>query len=476
MPEEQVPHRLSPVALLSFIQDQVTNWTIPIIFGLISLIPLTVQHLIPAWLAWVIAIAVGIVLLLGPLEKYFSLWYLFKRDALMINTGLILQDVTDISYDRITGFSTRQPWYMRPFHTVILTLTIESQTDEDDNFTLPGIPEAQLGAVVKRLAIKSPVTTRSKSINQPTYLIHPMELWRYAMTSPSFLFILAIIALVTSRLSHPVRAWMMTFLSRYMGTIGTTLALLMSLGIFLVVYVVATLTMVSRYYGFRLEKRETMMITTRGFFRRKSVQIPLDQIVAIRVKRPLIRRIRHMASVQLIVADQTRQRTHTVLIMPVISGLELPLFLTNFFPEIPFQRVKQIPVDRQTLGCNVRNVVIAGMLVMIPLVMLNGLWGLLSAILFAFLVPSAILRGRHTNVQLLNDRLIVTQTTRWLTTEQEFYPKANIHQLETIHTAFSNRQMADLVIYLETSGRPVRRIFRYLPKPTVDDVRRWYEE
>ncbi|MBW1604962.1 PH domain-containing protein [Lactobacillus sp. Sy-1] len=471
---------LHPLALLMFLGQLIKAFFFSFIFivlGSKNIVLLT-------------SIVLGLLVVFATIN-YFTFTYSILPNELFIKTGLIFKKQRHIPYDRIQTIQNRQWFFLRPFGVEEVIVNTAGSDKDKSRVSLLAV-KTTIAPIIEKYHLAATHQTPNLQSNseQPTsngatkptqYQIKGTDIFVFGLTDIHFIGeLLALLAIIDrihisfNQIANFYSSFATSFY-RVLESIITFIILLMAIG------VVKTAI---KFYKFTLTKSGNHLIIEKGFFQRKTINLPIDKIQSVIFKQNAIRQLFHLTTVQmdLVTDSDSDDEKQVITVMPVVKDHLAYHVVNQFIGLIPKQQVAFRSGDGYSQWLFARNGVFFSLLFFGPLTGLafwTRIWPLWSLVLTLFVVSLAIgngiYKGRVTAAKQISTTQIAVQTARLFTKETQI---VNWHQIQSMNLRQS--------IWMEHSGRAhlsiaIRRgysarmiTYRYLPKSDGQRIFDWY--
>lgn len=450
----------------------------------LSLLTITVVTILAGDLAtwrWVaIAGIIALVIIVSGL-RYWRFTYAVGADAVTINSGLVVKKVRHIPYARIQTVQRQQWVFLRPFGLESVTLETAGKDGQKGEARLYAVPLA-VDALIQahRHQEDAPVVVPP----QATFGLARGDLNAYALTSLGFVPILLGALGLFNRLEDLLpKSWT----SDLVETL-TRLALLVVIGLGVLVLVVGMLssylTIMQRYYHFRLTTDGDRLTTERGLLNRVTTGVRLARIQAVRLRQTLLRQWLHLSTVELITAGNAGQgeRDANLVILPVVKTAQALATTHRFVPWVPVVAGAVTTVPRPNWWYYARNRLLANLGIVL---VAGGLgswqpawwpWLTLIALLWLGLaVAQGLVVARFGQVAIVSEQLLMLQRGRGWGKVQYWVRRESV-QAVAVKTSvwLTQKHGAHLQVNIRNRDGNSAVTVRYLNRATAMAVMHWY--
>ncbi|MGY3316848.1 putative membrane protein [Peribacillus simplex] len=484
------PKRLHPVAVLLNIIKSVKELVIP--FLLVVVIPGKNEG-IPGWVQPLVIAIIVLLLIINAFLRWLRFTYSIQDGEFRIESGVLIRKKRYIKFDRIHSIDISEGIIQRIFRLVKLNIETAGGAQAD----------AVLSAIRKSEAERiNAFISQEKSNNTNNPLDKDKdEVWGnedaaksssvFKQTLPQLFVMAATSGAVGVFLSGGI-----AFISQFdeiipfkrifkgyedfigMGTIVLTVLALVAL---LVVYVLATLSMVIKYASFTVIKTDEEIVISRGLLEKRQLTIPIHKVQGIRIMENLIRKPLGLATVYIEYAGGSMddKESLSIMLFPLIKKKHLHEKLLEILP------VYQTTMEMTSIPkCALSRFVLRKILYIIPiigaLVWFGRPWGFLSLLLLPLAVFWAYMQykdagwGIEGNLLQLSSRFFSKQTLimqrsriQSITYKKSWFQ--NRKELATISASIKSGVSSRVGMVVDVEEKDCRLIKSwYLPKKAVD--------
>ncbi|MHA8138045.1 PH domain-containing protein [Lactobacillaceae bacterium Scapto_B20] len=474
-------HHLNPLAIILFMWKTIKDFiylAISVIFS---------KHLVLALisiLAFITVIAV---------YRYLTFTYTILSNEIMVKRGLIFRKQQHIPYERIQAIQTRQWIFLKPFG--VEEVIVNNAADSKDNGKIdliavstqvaPLLEQRHLAATQQSTQTESEAVANEASATneQPTpnannrYQIKAPDMFAFALTNfhpvVTALALLSVLDRLHIRFDNEVNV-----LTNWASNAYRIFSIITGAIIFLIVISLAQTFI--KYYHFTLTKQNEHLVIEKGFFQRRTINVPINKIQAIEFKENILSQIFHLTTVRvhLITSHDSNDDKSVVTIMPVVNGQLAFELINRFIGIVPDQPVNFNTGDHRSQWLFVRNGLLAPIIIGgVVGIFYRGLWlwGMLG-LLVIYVIINGIYKGRSTAVTQLNHHQIAVRIVRLLTRRRILI---NWHQIQSMNIRQSilmtHTDRAHLDVVVRSGYTASHFELRYLPKSIAQPVFDWYQ-
>ncbi|MGE7664003.1 PH domain-containing protein [Peribacillus sp. NPDC097197] len=422
------PKRLHPIAVLLNIIKSIKELVLP--FLIVIVLP-GQNNDVPGWVQPLVIGVVVLLLVIRAFIQWLRFTYRLESGELRIESGVFIRKKRYIKFDRIHSIDISEGIIQRIFRLVKVNIETAGGTQADAVLSAIRKSEAnQLNTIIieeKKKKTSSDILEGERTEED----LHVVEKDRASSTFKQALPQLFVMA-ATSGAIGVFLSGGIAFISQfdeiipfekifknyeeYIGLGSVILTGFAILGL-LVVYVLATVSMVIRYANFTALRTGEELVITRGLLEKKQLTIPIRKVQGIRIMENLVRKPLGLATVYLEYAGGSVEDRESLSIMlfPLIKKKHLPDKIQEFLPG--YETVADIkPLPRRAYY----RYVIRKAIVLIPiiavLIWFFRTWGFFSLLLiplaFLWSYLQFIEAGWKTqgDLLILSSRLISKQT------------------------------------------------------------------
>ncbi|WP_349730578.1 PH domain-containing protein [Peribacillus frigoritolerans] len=437
------PNRLHPIAVLLNIIKSIKELVIP--FLLVVVIPGKNEG-IPGWIQPLV-IAIIILFIIGnAFLQWLRFTYRMEEGEFRIESGVFVRKKRYIKYDRIHSIDISEGIVQRIFSLVKLNIETAGGSQAD----------AVLSAIRKSDADRiNAFISEEKNANNP-FDKDKNEVADNAKSSSVFkqtlpqLFVMA----ATSGAVGVFLSGAIAFISQFdemipferifkdyedfieMGTIILTLFALVAL---LVVYVLATLSMVIKYASFTVIKTDEEIVISRGLLEKRQLTIPIHKIQGIRIMENLIRKPLGLATVYIEYAGGSIEDKESLSIMlfPLIRKKHLHEKILEILP-VYETTTEMTPIPKRALSRYVFHKFLYLIPIIGALVWFFRPWGYLSLLLVPLAIFWAYMQYRDAGWNIEGNLLILS--SRFFSKQTLIMQRSRIQSITYKKSWFQNRK------------------------------------
>jgi putative membrane protein len=354
MPSDAAPasatRRLHPWSMLFLLTAQVRQFAVPVLLAL----ALGSRSRETAWQLYTLPLLIPYALFV--VVRYRTFNYTFGDGELVVRSGLFFKNERHVPYSRIQNVDAVQNAMHRLCGVVDVRVDTGSRAEPDATLSVVSWPayEEIRRRVLDERSIARPTEDAQGSADQAILALRPRDL--------------AVLGLIENRAAVLVGAvvgllWETGMLGRAVSRVGIDVAgqgavrrVLVSIfrdgtlpfdhivragaaivGLLIVLRILSVIWAIVRLYGFRLTLVGADVRTEYGLLTRVSATVPLHRIQTLTVRRGLIHRWLHRASVKVETAggDAAGQSARgRESLAPIISEPELPALLRIVLPDL----------------------------------------------------------------------------------------------------------------------------------------------
>lgn len=359
---------------------------------------------------------------------WLTLRYRFHDGRLEIRTGLLNRQARVIAPERVQNTELVRNVFHRMSGLVEVRIETASGTEVEGQLSALSLADAQ--ALVDALERGRGRAAEPEDDDAPAVVENsPMDLVRYGLTATRFGAAAVLIGVLLEGLGWIDPAG----IAETWTQLGTTGVAALILGVVTGTWLVGTVGVVVRHYGFRLLARHDGLVAEEGLLTRRKVELPLRKVQIVTISEPWLRRLIGVGSVHIETAAAREegggtQRSEAVVpiverhrlqevVAVALPGLDLDLQATRLHPPHPRALIRA--VGRGAL----RGLIFGGLLAWWwwP-------WGLLALVLVPISVLLAWLDHRHQG-WLLTDQVLIARKG-WLSRQTRIVGRDKLQSLE----------------------------------------------
>ncbi|MGE7907979.1 PH domain-containing protein [Peribacillus sp. NPDC094092] len=438
------PKRLHPIAVLLNIIKSIKELVIP--FLLVVVIPGKNEG-IPGWIQPLV-IAVIIFFIIGnAFLQWLRFTYRMEEGEFRIESGVFVRKKRYIKFDRIHSIDISEGIIQRIFSLVKLNIETAGGSQAD----------AVLSAICKNDADRiNSFISEEKNAKNPFDKDEVEDDEYTAKSSAVFkqtlpqLFVMA----ATSGAVGVFLSGAIAFISQFdemipferifkdyedfieMGTIILTLFALVAL---LVVYILATLSMVIKYASFTVMKTDEEIVISRGLLEKRQLTIPIHKIQGIRIMENLIRKPLGLATVYIEYAGGSMEDKESLSIMlfPLIRKKHLHEKILEVLP-VYETTTEMTPIPKRALSRYMFRKFLYLIPIMGALVWFFRPWGYLSLLLVPLAIFWAYMQYRDAGWSIEGNLLLLS--SRFFSKQTLIMQRSRIQSISYKKSWFQNRK------------------------------------
>ncbi|AOE48808.1 PH domain-containing protein [Kangiella sediminilitoris] len=377
--EERRLHKSSPIFILL---DNVKKILFPILIALLG----------PGGSYWeYVALAIALVVSLVSIVQYRFYRYWLEPNQIRVKEGVIFRNERQVPYKRIQNLNLSQ----NPLHRILGVVTVQLESASG------GKPEAVINVVdmaaVRELKamvhgesddIKSNQDgTQEQTQQKPALLRLPFgEIVRYGMITNKGLVILAVVFGFMSQLSDgfikdyietkiiSLADWLSASFDSVVGDLGALTIVVYGLVIgilgLLGLWLLSITFALFKLHDFELIKRNHKLQATMGLMTRMQATIPMSRIQTLTVRNSLLHRWFKRLTVSVETAggvNNEKQGLTLKEVAPLIRASERNSILENLQPELSWNSVDWMPIERAAMKRILRRLGALSLLLSVPL-------------------------------------------------------------------------------------------------------------
>lgn len=343
--------RLHPIAIVLNIIKTVKDLLFPII--LLLIVPSREGGFIePKFLFVLIWAAVIIMIVLIAVITWMRFTYRVEDGELKIESGLFVRNKRYIRFERIHSIDISEGIFHRPFGLV--KVNIETAGGGKAEAVLSAIRKTEATelknhlAAAKREEVDEENEAVQAAVKQPqaVYKQTFSELFFMAATSGAVGVVLSGAAALFSQIDDLIRFDKIVGEYKEVIQLGAWFLAGIVLFILLIVYLLATLSMMFKYANFTVEKLDDELVISRGLLEKRKLTIPLKKVQGIRIVESIVRQPFGFATVYLEYAGGSLENADSLKIMlfPLVKKRRIQRLLEDFLPEyVVYEEVTQVP-------------------------------------------------------------------------------------------------------------------------------------
>ncbi|MHA8110493.1 PH domain-containing protein [Lactobacillaceae bacterium Melli_B4] len=479
--DKQRGQHLNPLAIILFMWQTAKDFIYLVIGVAFS------KHLLIALLTLVVVVTVVALL------KYLTFTYRILPNEIMVKRGLIFRKQQHIPYERIQAIQTRQWIFLKPFG--VEEVIVNNAADSKDNGKIDLIAvKTQIAPILEQrhLAATQPTsdvervdsTTTTKEPTKPTvddenrYQIKAPDMFAFALTNFHPIVTLLALLSVLDRL-HIHFDNEVNVLTNWASSISRIFSIVIGAVIFLMV--ISLVQTVIKYYRFTLTKQNDHLVIEKGFFQRRTINVPINKIQAVEFKENILNQLFHLTSVRvhLITGKDSDDEKSVVTIMPVVNTKLAFQFMHRFIGTVPNQPIDFKGGDKRSQWIFVRNGLLAPIIIGAGIgIFYRGLWlWLMLILLVIYVIINGIYKGRSTAIEQINASQVAFQSVRLMTRRRMI---VNWHQIQSVNLRQSiwmvHTNRAHLALAIRSGYTANQFELRYLPLSNAQTIFNWYHQ
>nr|WP_244266324.1 PH domain-containing protein [Listeria rocourtiae] len=329
--------RLHPIALIKELIVSVRQSIIPIAVVAFTVFRnLSGEGILSWWMYPLLVLALIILLLAPALIKYFTYRYRMDDKGIRVKYGLFFKKNIFIPYERIQTVQQKQWFFYMPFHVVqILIETAGGGKAEADLSAVPVSVAQELkdlrAGKVAELVEEEQLETEEIPVVQDkdekpfsTFQLEVKELLLMAVTSGGVFGVFLIILALSQQFRDVIPT---DFVEEQFDTIvryGAVVLVIIGLVVLLILWGIAIVTTLFKYFQFKLMKFEDHLVIEKGLLQREHTSIAFERIQSIKLVESPLRQMLKLASVRVVTAGSSGDNEHSgdILILPIVKKSE----------------------------------------------------------------------------------------------------------------------------------------------------------
>lgn len=440
------PKRLHPIAILLNIIKTIKELVLP--FLLVVVLPGNNDN-IPSWVQPLIIGIIVVLIILRAFIQWLRFTYRIESGEFRIESGVFIRKKRYIKFDRIQSIDISEGIIQRIFRLVKVNIETAGGTQADAVLSAIGKNDAEiLNAIIIRekkkktnetLAAELPEESLEKELVSSTFKQAWSQIFTMAATSGAVgVFLSGAIAFVTQFDEIIPFERIFKNYEEYMG-LGTIILTAFAILGLLIVYVLATVSMVVKYANFTVLKTGEELVISRGLLEKRQLTIPTHKVQGIRIMENLVRKPLGLATVYLEYAGGSSEDRESLSIMlfPLIKKKDLHKKIQEFLPGYE-TAVEIVPLPKRAYFRYVFRKGIIFIPIIMALVWFFRPWGLLSL----SLIPLSLLWSYLQFIAggwITKDDLLIIRS-RFISTQTLIMPRNRIQSLTYKKSYFQKRQ------------------------------------
>ncbi|KRM75201.1 PH domain-containing protein [Secundilactobacillus collinoides] len=468
------PQHLHPLALIQFSTRTIRDTFLYVVLAVIF----CKNQLQPA--SWIIIVCalIGLAIVVAIL-RYWRFTYQITPTDISINKGLIFRKQLQIPYSRIQTLQVKQWFYLKPFHLTAVSIETSGHDGDDADASLPVVSQ-QIVDELRRLKrasgqLEQPKQPKIIKNADPTYAINWADLNTYALTSMGLVPILLGIWALYNKLDDLVPEHFKSQTINSLVHLGTLMLVGVLLVGLLLSLVLSYLSIIQRYYHFKLTLRGHELVTEKGFFQRNTITAAQNRIQAVVLRQTILRQLFHLISVQVLLASTatTDEDNDSLVILPVISETNAAV-VRHYLPNLPENMPRYNRITRGGKWRLIRNAMLEALVLVVPICWFFRPWGLLSLLLFPLAWLFGWYAGRNAGV-VWDSRLLFLQIGKHLHRETYVVEQSKIQSVTLKETFWmKSAGFMHVVVNIRQGNGNAAVEVRYLPTAVGQQLYDWY--
>ncbi|AFR99563.1 PH domain-containing protein [Lentilactobacillus buchneri] len=424
-----------------------------------------------------------LLIILWHTVRYLCFTFEIDSDMLTINSGIFVKRHTHIPYTRIQTIQHTQWFFLVPFHLEKLQIETAGHDEHGPEAVLPLVNERVRAEIERQRtgnAEPAPaaehLTEQLKPIPEHAdYEINPHELNIFALTSLGVFPIIGAGFAVYGKIQEAIPQKLIDSLTAKL--IHQSAIILGAIGLLIVIISIAGsyLTIVQKYYRFRLNSTNDQLKTEQGLFQRNSVTIPIARIQALRIKQNVIRQWCHISTVQALAASSAGddEKSNDLMILPVVKTDRVFDTLHPFVNWAPTHFSQLDHLAKRAYWYFIRNATLISLVIVLPCLYLFKLWGLLSLPVVVIAALMGWYSAANTGWKIVNDQLIL-QDGHFFTRSQYVIPHKNIQSFLFVQSIWmTHTKLAHIRVNVRHGNGNQLIEIRYLPEAVGQQIFEW---
>lgn len=432
------PKRLHPIAVLLNIIKLIKELVLP--FLVVVVLPGRNAD-IPWWVQPLVISAIVVLLVIRAFIQWLRFTYRLESGELRIESGVFVRKKRYIKFDRIHSIDISEGIIQRIFRLVKVNIETAGGTQADAVLSAIRKRDAeQLNALIIEEKKKKTYETHEGDLAEE--VIHQVEKEKASSIFKQALPQLFVMA-ATSGAIGVFLSGGIAFISQFDEIIpfekifknyeeymefGTVILTVFAIIGLLIVYVLATVSMVIKYANFTALRTGEELIISRGLLEKKQLTIPIRKVQGIRIMENLVRKPLGLATVYLEYAGGSAEDRESLSIMlfPLIKKKDLPDKIREFLPGYEMiQDITSLPKRaffRYIIRKGIFFIPIIGVLIWF-----FRAWGLFSLLLIPLAFIWSYIQFTESGWQIKGDLLILS--SRLLSKQTLIMPRSRIQSL-----------------------------------------------
>ncbi|WP_430536216.1 PH domain-containing protein [Listeria rocourtiae] len=482
--------RLHPIALIKELIVSVRQSIIPIaVVAFTAFRNLSGKGILSWWMYPLLVLALIILLLAPALIKYFTYHYRMDDKGIRVKYGLFFKKNIFIPYERIQTVQQKQWFFYIPFHVVqILIETAGGGKAEADLSAVPASVAQELkdlrAGKVAELVEEEQLETEEIPVVQDkdekpflTFQLEVKELLLMAVTSGGVFGVFLIILALSQQFRDVIPT---DFVEEQFDTIvryGAVVLVIIGLVVLLILWGIAIVTTLFKYFQFKLMKFEDHLVIEKGLLQREHTSIAFERIQSIKLVESPLRQMLKLASVRVVTAGSSGDNEHSgdILILPIVKkakALEiLPQFLEDY--EFPVERLERAPKT------SLRRFLFINVIWTIPVILLVSIllfpWGLFSLVLVPLFAWKAYVAYRATGFCTTETELVM-QGRPFISRQTNFMLKRRVQSVNYAQSIWMKKgNVVHFSVLLKSGQTHLNASVHYIAAQDANQLYYWYQ-
>ncbi|MBC1435727.1 PH domain-containing protein [Paenilisteria rocourtiae] len=482
--------RLHPIALIKELIVSVRQSIIPIAVVAFTVFRnLSGEGILSWWMYPLLVLALIILLLAPALIKYFTYRYRMDDKGIRVKYGLFFKKNIFIPYERIQTVQQKQWFFYMPFHVVqILIETAGGGKAEADLSAVPVSVAQELkdlrAGKVAELVEEEQLETEEIPVVQDkdekpfsTFQLEVKELLLMAVTSGGVFGVFLIILALSQQFRDVIPT---DFVEEQFDTIvryGAVVLVIIGLVVLLILWGIAIVTTLFKYFQFKLMKFEDHLVIEKGLLQREHTSIAFERIQSIKLVESPLRQMLKLASVRVVTAGSSGDNEHSgdILILPIVKkakALEiLPQFLEDY--EFPVEHLERAPKT------SLRRFLFINVIWTIPVILLVSIllfpWGLFSLVLLPLFAWKAYAAYRATGFCTTETELVI-QGRPFISKQTNFMLKRRVQSVNYAQSIWMKKgNVVHFSVLLKSGQTHLNAGVHYIAVQDANQLYYWYQ-
>lgn len=309
------------------------------------------------------AVLVCLLAVLGyAIIKWMNTIILVSDDSIIYKEGAIIKDEMIIPIKSISLIEMQKTVLLRILRLRKLKIDSLSQSKNTEIYMI--LKTKELDELYGNLSgrIKNLINDESTNIDRTIgYKISAFHLILLSMLRSNILLgiglivsLVQIMGDINQRLEEELKAFFIKLLKDNIVTSGTIIAILLSIlfvfaVVLLVILTFSILATLSKYYKFKIYRKDNYLMVEYGLFNRKSYSVPSENIHALKVEQNLINQMLNLFTIKCSVVGYGDNVKEDELIFPLCGEKLLMDILADIVPEFKFEGTVFVPDKRARL-------------------------------------------------------------------------------------------------------------------------------